>query len=39
MYTVSIQPIASERLKHLETRGSNNVCGSLVTGNTIAPER
>ncbi len=39
MYTVSIQPIASERLKHLETRGSNDECGSLVTSNTIAPER
>ena len=34
MHTVSIQPIASERLKHLETRGSNDVCGSLVMGIT-----
>ncbi len=39
MHTVSIQPIASERLKHLETRGSNEMCGSLVTMSPIASER
>ncbi len=39
MHTVNIQPIASERLKHLETRGSNEVCGSLVTVSPIASER
>ncbi len=39
MHTVSIQPpLTSERLKHLETRGSNEVCGSLVTSSTIVPD-
>ena len=39
MHTVIIQPIASERLKRLETRGNNEVCISLVMSSTIAPER
>ena len=39
MHTVSIQPITPDRLKHLATRGGNDECGSLVTSNTIAPER
>jgi len=39
MHTVNIQPIASERLKHLETREGNEVCVSLVMSSTIALER